>query len=72
MGLRVVANCFFDTVRIHRAGGADALVAAALDRGINIRRVDVDTVSVTVDETTTSDDVRRLLEAWGGDLGPHD
>ena len=70
MGLRVIADCFFDTVSIHRAGGADALVAAALDRGFNIRRVDMDTVSVTVDETTTSEDVSRLLEAWEATSAP--
>ena len=65
LGLHAPADCFFDTVRLQRDGGADALVASALDSGVNIRRVDEDTVSVTVDETTTDDDVARLLEAWG-------
>ncbi|MCQ2366670.1 MAG: aminomethyl-transferring glycine dehydrogenase [Akkermansia sp.] len=59
-----VAN-YFDTVTVRAAGKADALVAAALKAGYNIRRLDADTVSVSFDETTTSDDLAALCGAFG-------
>jgi glycine dehydrogenase len=58
------AESFFDTVRWTVPGGADAMVAAALERGINIRRIDDDTVSVTTDETTTRDQVEAIWSAY--------
>ena len=58
---------FFDTVRvaIGDQDGAGASVAAAVAAGINIRRVDATTVSVSTDETTTDADIDALLEAFG-------
>jgi glycine dehydrogenase len=60
-GLSVKDPVFFDTVTIAVPGRADALVAAALKAGINIRSVDDDTIGITVDETTTQADIERLL-----------
>jgi glycine dehydrogenase len=56
---------YFDTVTIRTAGRADAIVAAALDRGVNIRRVDADCVAVAFDETSTVADVDAVLGAFG-------
>ncbi len=58
-------GAFFDTVTIAVPGRADEFVGSALDRGINIWRVDADHVAVSVDETTTSADVVALLDAFG-------
>jgi glycine dehydrogenase len=63
-GGQIASPAFFDTVRWSVPGQADRLVAAALEEGINIRHVDEDTVSVTVDETTTPDHVDALLRAY--------
>ena len=63
-GGELTSTAFFDTVRWSAPGQADRLVAAALDEGINIRRVDADTVSVTVDETTTAEHVEALWRAY--------
>lgn len=60
-----VTDDFFDTVEVSVPGQADRYVARALDEGINIRRVDADTVAVSCDETTTLDDLRRLAAAFG-------
>ncbi len=56
---------FFDTVALPVPGKADEFVAAALKAGYNIRRVSADVISVSFDETTTSDDVEKLCTALG-------
>ena len=62
-GLEVAHDAFFDTVTVRAPGRADELVGAALDRGLNLRRVDRDTVGIALDETTDEDVVRRLATA---------
>ena len=56
---------FFDTVRWSVPGAGGAMVEAALAEGVNIRAVDADTVSVTVDETTTPMHVEAVWRAYG-------
>lgn len=58
-------DTWFDTLTID-VGGADAAVAAALDAGINIRRVSDREVGVTLDETHTLAHARTIVEALGG------
>jgi len=64
-GGALVSEQFFDTVGVHVPGRADSIVAAALARGVNIRRVDADTVSVSTDETTVASDIDVVLDALG-------
>ncbi len=64
-GMTVVHPDFFDTVLVETPGRADEVVANARDRGINLRRVSADRVSVACDETTTREHVRRLWAAFG-------
>jgi glycine dehydrogenase len=56
---------FFDTVTAYVPGRADAIVAAALDAGINLRRIDADTVGVSCDETTSDAEVAAVCAAFG-------
>ena len=60
----LAATDFFDTVRWSVPGAAERMVAAALAEGINIRHVDADTVSASVDETTTIEQVEALWRAY--------
>jgi len=69
-GVPVRNSVFFDTVTVSVPGRATHVVAAALEQGINIRFVDADTVSVTVDETTEDIDLERVLWAFGAQLAP--
>ncbi len=55
---------FFDTVRWSVPGAGEAMVEAARAEGVNIRAVDADTVSASVDETTTSDHVEAVWRAY--------
>ena len=69
VGAELVANEYFDTVGWRVPGQATEVVRAALNRGINIRLVDTDTVSATADETTTPAQVAALLAATADVLG---
>jgi glycine dehydrogenase len=64
-GVDLAPGPWFDTVTALVPGRADAVVAAALARGINLRRVDADRVGVTLDETTTDVVVREVVRAFG-------
>ena len=67
-GLSPQEGLIFDTVALHVPGAAQKFADTACTAGINVRIVDADTVSVTVDETTTPDQARALAEAWGFEL----
>ena len=58
---------FFDTVTVCVAD-ADAVVAAALDRNLNVRKVDRDRVAVTFDETTDDGVLAAVCAAFGAEL----
>jgi glycine dehydrogenase len=61
---------FFDTVAVRLgAGEAEKVIAAAARQGLNLRALDVQTVGVALDETTSSEDVEALLELFRIDLG---
>ncbi|MGX7732238.1 aminomethyl-transferring glycine dehydrogenase [Rhodococcus sp. 2H158] len=66
-GIDVVHDSFFDTVLTRVPGRADAVVAAALEAGINVRRVDGDHVGISCDEATRDVDVAAVLAAFGAE-----
>ncbi|MGH8892003.1 MAG: aminomethyl-transferring glycine dehydrogenase [Actinomycetes bacterium] len=66
-GDEVVHDAFFDTVLVRTSGRAAEVVAAALERGINLRHVDDDHVGVTVDETTNRAHLRAVWASFGLD-----
>ncbi|MET7670718.1 aminomethyl-transferring glycine dehydrogenase [Micromonospora luteifusca] len=60
-GVDVADVAFFDTVTAAVPGRAAQVVAAAAERGVNLRLVDADRVGVSCDETTT---VAHLAAVW--------
>ncbi|WP_091465678.1 aminomethyl-transferring glycine dehydrogenase [Paenarthrobacter nitroguajacolicus] len=64
-GVEVLHGSFFDTITVRVPGKAAEIVAAAEAKGINLRGIDADTVGISVDETTTSEIVGRLLDVFG-------
>ncbi|WP_419843115.1 aminomethyl-transferring glycine dehydrogenase [Candidatus Poriferisodalis sp.] len=58
-------DTFFDTLTVEVPGAADAVIHAALAAGFNLRRVDADTVAVSLDETCDESTVAALLDAFG-------
>ena len=64
-GIELAHTAFFDTVTAVVPGRADDVVAAALDKGINLRRIDDDRVGVSVGEPHTFDQLDDVLAAFG-------
>eukprot|EP00897_Mesotaenium_endlicherianum_P003455 jgi/Mesen1/3137/ME000184S02202 len=55
---------YFDTVRVTVDGSANKIVAAAVEHGCNVRKLDSNTVTVAFDETTSLEDVDLLLKVF--------
>ncbi len=76
LGKDVGSAPFFDTVRVNGVD-ADALLAAAEAKGINLRKLDATSVTVALDETVTVEEVGAVLDVFAGgrsglDLGALD
>jgi glycine dehydrogenase len=61
LGLKANASPFFDTVKLTVPGNAAALVKAAEAEQCNIRMLDANTVVMSLDETTSVEDVDQLF-----------
>ena len=70
-GLEVIDDHFFDTVSVRAEGKAESIVENAREAGINIRLVDADTLSITLDETTSENVVARVAGVLGFDIASH-
>jgi glycine dehydrogenase len=67
-GHEVLHDAWFDTIAVRVPGRAGAVLAAALQEGVNLRRLDDDTVGVALDETTDDDILRRAARAFDAAL----
>jgi glycine dehydrogenase len=69
--LGVTGRDFFDTFEAGVGAGATAkIMQAAVTAGYNLRQVDAQTIAISVDETTTQDDVAALLAIFGHGTTP--
>ncbi|MES9511166.1 aminomethyl-transferring glycine dehydrogenase [Streptomyces sp. NPDC000609] len=66
-GVDVVTGAHFDTLTVRVPGKAADVVAAARERGVNLRLVDADLVSLACDETTTRTQIAAVWAAFGAD-----
>ena len=65
-GYELANDTWFDTLTLRTPGQAAEICERARERSLNLRRVDADTVALSLDETTTMPDVmRRLAEIFG-------
>ncbi|CAM5796248.1 aminomethyl-transferring glycine dehydrogenase [Rhizobacter fulvus] len=60
MGRTLLSEAAFDTLTINTGDHTDALLQAARDAGFNLRRSSARSIGVTLDETTTRDDITAL------------
>ena len=63
-GVALAHDSFFDTLRVSMHGGAAGIHAAAKERGFLLHHVDADTVGISIDETTTADELDLLGELF--------
>jgi len=68
-GLTLANDTWFDTLTV-KVDDADELLAKAREYRVNLRQVDSTTVGVSLDETTTDDDVDLLSEIFDVDRAP--
>ena len=77
----LAGDAFFDTLNVRVPGGATQVVETARQRGVHMRRVDADTVGISVGEDATEDSLAVVCEAFGvpaptdsvaGGLGDHE
>ena len=69
LGIASETATFFDTATFATCAATNAIVARALEAGYNVRRIDASTIGVSLDETTTRNDVVALWRAFaGGDV----
>lgn len=66
-GLTLAHDRYFDTIRVHVPGLARNVVERGRELGLNLWEADEATVHVAVDETTTEEELSRVLEAFGFD-----
>ncbi|MFC5429170.1 aminomethyl-transferring glycine dehydrogenase [Paraburkholderia denitrificans] len=64
LGYTLVNETFFDTLTFESGARTQALIDAALARGMNLRHVGETRVGVSVDETTTRADLADLLAVF--------
>ena len=65
-GATVVHSDYFDTLTVTVSGSAHAVAEKALALGVTVFVVDDNTVSLSVDETTTLADLHTVTRAFGG------
>ncbi|MFF8717337.1 aminomethyl-transferring glycine dehydrogenase [Streptomyces sp. NPDC015184] len=66
-GVDVVTGSYFDTLTVRVPGRAAEVVEGARERGVNLRLVDADVVSLACDETTTREQIAAVWAAFGAD-----
>lgn len=66
-GVTVSHDNFFDTLHVSVPGKAAAIVAAANKGGYLLNQVDADTITISVDETTTPGEVEAVAGFFGAD-----
>ena len=65
LGFKLRHREFFDTIAVE-VPDANAVLAAAESRRINLRKLDARTVGIALDEPTTPDDVQDVLASFAG------
>lgn len=64
-GLTLASDSFFDTLRVRVPGSARRVIERARERGFQLFWADDASVGVSVDETTTADDLAAVAWAFG-------
>ena len=65
-GFKLRSQTYFDTIAVETGDRTDALMAAAVKRGINLRKLDSEAIGIALDEPTSQRDVLDLLEIFTG------
>ena len=64
MGVQRRNDSAFDTLELETGARTDGVIAAALVAGVNLRRASPSSVGISLDETTTRDEIEVLVGAF--------
>ncbi len=67
-GIAIEPGPFFDTLVAKVPSAAANIAAAAVRAGINLRLIDADHLGISLDETTETDDLAAICQAFGTTL----
>ncbi|MFC8796166.1 aminomethyl-transferring glycine dehydrogenase [Promicromonospora sp. NPDC057138] len=67
-GVEIEHDTFFDTIRAVVPGKAQEIARAAADAGYNLFVPDADHIQISLDETTTAQDVAVVAQLLGGEV----
>ncbi len=67
MGYSIKNEAFFDTLSVHIEEGADEIIRKASAANINFRRVDNNTIGITLDETVIKQDLLDIIQIFSKD-----
>jgi len=70
LGVAVRPHAYFDTLAVDSGEATGAIVARARAANVNLRLVDAGTLGVSLDETTTREDVALLWRVFAGADAP--
>jgi glycine dehydrogenase len=65
-GIQLAHDSWFDTLNIQAGDQQQVIVERALNAGINLRIVSNEQLSISIDETTTADDIAQLYQVVSG------
>ncbi len=67
LGFEVVAESYFDTIRVHLTKmQSEAILVRADEAGINLRGHEDHSIGIALDEVSTENEIRRLMEIFIG------
>ena len=64
LGYAIDNSCFFDTLTVRAPSRAKRIAARARAQGINFREIDANTLGISLDETTTRQQLLQVLRAF--------
>ncbi len=67
LGFEITTEAYFDTIRVRLTKmQSDAILIRADEAGINLRRHEDHSIGIALDEVSTEDEIRRLMEIFTG------
>jgi len=63
-GHTVLSRCYFDTLIVHLPNRAKRIAARAVEAGLNLRVIDADRIGISLDETTTREQLRAVWQLF--------
>ncbi|MGB0505790.1 MAG: aminomethyl-transferring glycine dehydrogenase [Pikeienuella sp.] len=68
LGFTVEPDVFFDTITIRVGALQGVIMNAAVDNGVNLRKIGDDRIGISLDEQTYPETIEAVWQAFGGDM----